>query len=148
MTGLAVPVPVPVWADLPNGALLLVDSAPLIYHLENNALFASRFEGLFLAAEVGDVRIALSTISLAEVLTGPFKSGREALATKIQRALYEFQVVPLSEAIAVQAARLRARYKLRLPDAVQLATALEINAHALVTHDRDFSAVQDILVLS
>jgi predicted nucleic acid-binding protein len=136
----------PIWSSVPLGELLLVDAAPLIYHLENNAQFAPRFAGLFEAASQGDLRIAVSAIALAEVLTGPYAKKREALARKTLLALREFEIIPMTEAIAVEAARLRARYRLRLPDAVQLATALEIKAWALVTHDRDFSKVQDIQV--
>ena len=65
----------------------------------------------------------------------------------MEAALAEHAIHPLSASIAVQAARLRHRYRLRLPDAIQLATALEINAHALVTHDRDFSGVEDVRIL-
>jgi hypothetical protein len=42
---------------------------------------------------------------------------------------------------------LRVQYRLKLPDAVPLASALQIGAVALVTHDRDFSAVQGLPVL-
>ena len=59
----------------------------------------------------------------------------------------EHAIYPLSASIAVESARLRARYRLKLFDAIQLATALEINAYALVTHDRDFSNVDDVRVL-
>ncbi len=142
-----VATPLPDWAAVPDGALLLVDSAPLIYHLEDNAEFAQRFVGLFEAVATGRLSIAISTITLAEVLTGPYQHGRDALAKRMESALREHPIHPLSATIAVQAARLRQRYRLRLPDAVQLATALEINAYALVSHDRDFSGVQDMRVL-
>ena len=135
------------WAAVPDGALLLVDSAPLIYHLEDNAQFAHRFVGLFEAAAAGRVLIAISTITVAEVLTGPYQHGRDTLARRIESALREHAIHPLSTDIAVQAARLRQRYRLRLPDAIQLATALEIDAYALVSHDRDFSGVQDVRIL-
>jgi len=46
------------------------------------------------------------------------------------------------------AARLRASLGLRLPDAVQAATALELGAVALVTHDRDFSRLKGLRVIS
>ena len=49
--------------------------------------------------------------------------------------------------IAVLAARLRLRHGLRLPDAIQLAVALEEGCYAVVTRDRDFSAVKDVLIL-
>lgn len=46
------------------------------------------------------------------------------------------------------AARLRASFRLELPDAAQAASALAINAAALVTHDRDFSRVRSLRVIS
>ncbi|PUE45879.1 hypothetical protein B9Z47_15380 [Limnohabitans sp. 2KL-1] len=135
------------WGGLSEGASVLVDTAPWIYLLEDHAEFAPRFVGLFEAAERGQIQLALSTVTLAEVLTGPFKAGQTALAKRYETALSAYQVVPLSAAVASLAAQLRASYRLKLPDAVQLATALQMGAAALVTHDRDFSAVQGLPVL-
>ena len=135
------------WGGLSEGATVLVDTAPWIYLLEDHAEFAPRFLGLFEAAERGQIQLALSTVTLAEVLTGPFKAGQTALAKRYETALSAYQVVPLSAAIASLAAQLRVQYRLKLPDAVQLASALQIGAAALVTHDRDFSAVQGLPVL-
>ena len=135
------------WGDLSEGATVLVDTAPWIYLLEDHAEFAPRFVGLFEAAERGQIQLALSTVTLAEVLTGPFKAGQTALAKRYETALSAYQVVHLSAAVASLAAQLRAQYRLKLPDAVQLASALQIGAAALVTHDRDFSAVQGLPVL-
>jgi len=136
-----------IWGGLSEGATVLVDTAPWIYMLEDNAEFAPRFLGLFEAAERGQIQLALSTVTLAEVLTGPFKAGQTALAKRYEAALGAYQVVPLSAAVASLAAQLRVQYRLKLPDAVQLASALQIGAAALVTHDRDFSAVQGLPVL-
>jgi len=49
---------------------------------------------------------------------------------------------------AESAARLRGQYGLKLPDAIQLASALAINADALVTHDRDFGKVRGLRILT
>jgi predicted nucleic acid-binding protein len=135
------------WGGLSEGATVLVDTAPWIYLLEDHAEFAPRFLGLFEAAERGQVQLALSTVTLAEVLTGPYMAGQTALAKRYEAALGAYQVVPLSAAVASLAAQLRVQYRLKLPDGVQLASALEIGAAALVTHDRDFSAVQGLPVL-
>jgi predicted nucleic acid-binding protein len=135
------------WGGLSEGVTVLVDTAPWIYLLEDHAEFAPRFLGLFEAAERGQIQLALSTVTLAEVLTGPYKAGQTALAKRYEAALGAYQVVPLSAAVASLAAQLRVQYRLKLPDAVQLASALEIGAAALVTHDRDFSAVQGLPVL-
>jgi predicted nucleic acid-binding protein len=57
-------------------------------------------------------------------------------------------VVNLTADIAESAARLRASLKLRLADAIQVASAIAVNADALVTHDRDFARVKALAVLS
>ena len=140
--------PPPLWGNLAAGATVAVDTAPFIYVLEGHAKFADQFAGLFAAADAGDLHIALSTITLAEVLTGPFKAGKTALAKRYEKALSQYTLVPVSPAIAALAAQLRADYRLRLPDAIQLATALDIGASAFVTHDRDFSQVTGIDILT
>ena len=71
----------------------------------------------------------------------------EVLAEKYRATLKSWFVVDLDAEIAESAARLRAACKLKLADAVQAASALAIGADALVTHDRDFSSLGDLLVL-
>jgi predicted nucleic acid-binding protein len=137
------------WGGLAEGATVLVDTAPFIYLLEDHPVFLPRFLGLFEASERGEVRLALSVITLAEILTGPHKAGLPDLAKRYETVLASrHSVVPVNAPIAGLAAQLRARYRLKLPDALQLATALDIGAAALVTHDRDFAEVQGIPVLT
>lgn len=135
-------------ATLPDDALLLVDSAPIIYVLEDHPRLAARFKPVFAAHAAGAVRLAVTTITIAEVLMGPLQQQDESLATRYRSVLTSWQVVELDTAIAESAARLRATLKLRLPDAIQVASALAINAAALVTHDRDFSRLKSLPVLS
>ncbi len=134
-------------AALPLGALLLVDSAPIIYTLEANEHFAAHFALMFQRHANGELLLAVTTITIAEVLTGPLKAGEEALARRYRAVLDAWQVVDFTSDIAESAARLRGQYGLKLPDAIQLASALAINADALVTHDRDFAAVRGLRVL-
>lgn len=136
------------WAGLPQGATVMADTAPFIYVLESHPQFADQFVGMFEAAAKGDLTVALSTITLAEVLTGPFKAGQTALAKRYEKALSLYNVIPVSTPIAALAAQLRAQYRLKLPDAIQLATALDIGAAAFVTHDRDFSQVTGVEILT
>ena len=84
---------------------------------------------------------------IAEVLTGPLGAGEEALAKRYRAVLESWQVVELTVDIAETAARLRAKLKVKFPDAIQVASALTINADALVTHDRDFAKVKGFQVL-
>jgi predicted nucleic acid-binding protein len=135
-------------ADLPENALLLIDSAPIIYFLEGHPTFGPRFKPVFEAHAAGRVRFAVTTITVAEVLTGPLQAGDEALVRRYRAILESWQCVDLDVGIAESAARLRASLRLKLPDAVQAASALAINAAALVTHDRDFSKVKSLRLIS
>jgi predicted nucleic acid-binding protein len=131
---------------LPDGALLLIDTAPIIYWLEDHAL-AARFEPLFALHAAGGASFAVTTITIAEVLTGPLLAGEDALARRYRAVLESWRVVSLDPGLAEDAARLRGRFKLKLADAVQAAAALAVNADALVTHDRDFARVKGLRVI-
>jgi len=67
-------------AAIPSGSLVVVDSAPIIYFLEDHRTLAPRFAALFERAAAGDIGIAISAITLAEVLAGPLVAGNEVLA--------------------------------------------------------------------
>jgi predicted nucleic acid-binding protein len=134
--------------DLPEQALLLVDSAPIIYVLEGHSRLAARFSPLFEANVIGRVRFAVTTITVAEVLTGPLQAADEVLARRYRAVLESWQPVPLDLDIAESAARLRASFRLKLADAVQAASALAIGAAGLVTHDRDFARIRSLRVIS
>jgi predicted nucleic acid-binding protein len=133
---------------LPPDALILLDSAPIIYILEDHPKFRRRFEPLFEAHAAGSLRFAVTTIALAEVLTGPLGAGEEMLARRYRSILESWQVIALDAGIAESAARMRGLFRLRLADAVQVASAVAINADALVTHDRDFSSVKGLRIIS
>jgi predicted nucleic acid-binding protein len=134
--------------DLPDSALVLIDSAPIIYVLEGHPRFGPRFKPLFEAHEAGRLRFAVTTITIAEVLTGPLRSADEALARRYRAILESWRPIALDVDIAESAARLRASLRLKLADAVEAASALAIDAAALATHDRDFSGVHSLRIIS
>ena len=133
---------------LPVDALILVDSAPIIYLLEDHPRYRSRFDPVFALHAAGEVRFAVTTITIAEVLTGPLAAGEELLARRYRSILESWQVIDLDSDIAESAARMRGLFRLKLADAVQVASAIAINADALVTHDRDYSNVTGLRFIS
>ena len=140
---------------LPRRGRVLVDTAPIIYFLEDHPKLSARFEDVFVRADAGDYELVISAITLAEVLTGPLRSGNERLADEYRQALTApptWFVTDLTPEIAHRAARIRSETRLRMPDAVQVATALEMSCVALITYDRDFasldSAPQHIAIYS
>ncbi|MGH6950278.1 MAG: type II toxin-antitoxin system VapC family toxin [Vitreimonas sp.] len=135
-------------SGLPEGALLLIDNAPIVYWLEQRPVLAERFWPLFELHAAGGVQFAVATVTITDVLTGPLKKGDDALASRYRAVMESWRVVDLTSGIAEDAARLRARLNLKLADAVQAASALAINADAPVTHDRDFTRVSALRVIA
>ena len=132
------------------GEVIAIDSAPIIYYLEAHPRYARRFAPLFEAADEGRVDIVISAITVAEVLSGPLAQADELLAARYREALSatpHWTVYPVDVELAEDAARLRARYKLRLPDALQVATALKARADRFVTHDRRVKRVKELKVV-
>lgn len=85
-------------------------------------------------------QFALPASVLAELLVGPARRGDEELQTRRRLVTAAFgPPVPLDEAVAVAAARLRARHRfLRLPDALVLATADVVDAETVLASDKQW----------
>jgi len=135
---------------LPYGATVTIDSAPIIYLLEDHPLHADMFAPVFEAIESGRLRAVISPITLAEVLAGPLSQGNEILADRYYQTLTasaHWRSLPMDSAVAMLTARIRARYGLKLPDAAQVATAVHSGSAALLTHDRDFRNVTEIPIM-
>ncbi len=136
--------------QIPQGRPVTVDTAPLIYVLDGDTRFAPRYLPVFEAAERGDISVVLSSVTVAEVLVGPLLGGDEPLAQRYLDAMNDtpnWTVWPVDLDVAQRAARIRAQTGLRLPDAIQVATALASGSSALVTHDRDFLRIGDVRVV-
>lgn len=92
---------------------------------------------LALVLHSGD-HIAMAASALAECLVGPQRRGERAVA--VVEALVErmpIQIVEFDVDVARAAAALRAHHsRLRLPDALVIATAMERSADQLITTDR------------
>ena len=126
--------------EIPDGASVLVDTSPIIYVFEGNPL-AAQFEGVFADIESGRIQAIVTPITIAEVVCGPMRAGNEALAERYRYALCTGSGWVLREIdadIAMLAARLRLQHRIKLPDAIQLATAVHEGCHSLLTYDRDF----------
>src|SRR5690606_18531172 len=79
--------------------------APIVNLLEKHPKFAAMFRPLLEAHAAGRIQFAVTTISIAEVMTGPLQAGDEALAERYRAVLESWQVVDLNADIAENAAR-------------------------------------------
>lgn len=97
-----------------------------------------------------NMRVGIDTaplIYLAEKHPTYFK--RMMLIQKYQSILGNsvgFDLIPLSKSIAYQAAELRAKYTLKTPDAIQIATAIQTNCHAFLTNDKGLKRIVELQI--
>lgn len=80
----------------------------------------------------------------------PIRRGAEELARRYRDTLLNspgLSCQPVSSDIAGEAARLRANYNLRTPDAIHLATAINTGASHFLTNDSFLPAIPSIQIL-
>jgi predicted nucleic acid-binding protein len=115
-------------------ALTALDASVLIALLDPDDPHHQAARGALDAHADDDLRIPAHT--LAEALVHPVRAGKEREARRLIAGL-EIAVDPIDEAVAVAAARLRARHgsALRMPDALVLAYADVRKARRVLTAD-------------
>lgn len=124
---------------------LTVLDAPLVIAIldSEDAHHESAIAALARRLEARDAFV-MPVSAYAEVLVGPFRRGEEAVAT-VEAFLETLPapVHPATREIGRRAAALRADIgrRIRLPDALVLATALELSADRVLTTDRDWPPV-------
>jgi predicted nucleic acid-binding protein len=136
--------------SLQDGSCVTIDSAPIIYFLEGHSIYSAHFVPLFEQIDSGRLQAIISPVTVAEVLAGPLAHSNELLADRYYQALTSgpnWLIQDLTAEISFLAARIRIRYRLKLPDAIQVATAVYSGSSALITHDRDFRNVDEMLIL-
>lgn len=119
-----------------------LDTNVLIYFFEGIEPQASKAEKILAAIMKGKDEGAVSTITIAEVLTGFYQAQDPAKATKAKDLLNDltlngFKIVPVTFEIADLAANLRAKRGGKLPDALIVATALNQQASVIYSQDKD-----------
>jgi predicted nucleic acid-binding protein len=126
-----------------SGARVALDTPVLIYALEHHPIHGHDAMALLRRIEIGDLVGIASVLILTEFLTAIFARFDPVEARKIRSALSALKItfLPVTEPIAVEAARLRAVYTLRTPDALHVATALAGRADVLVTNDKRLDRV-------
>lgn len=130
--------------DLVAHTVIGVDTAAFIYLWEQHPRYAALAQTLFRHLKTPQARGVTSIITLIESCVLPQRQGRLDLVRTYERALlYSQQVrtVPVDTALARQAIAIRSQYDLRIPDALQLAAAIDAGATAFVTNDRRLTKV-------
>lgn len=129
---------------------LYVETAPLIYYVEVHPTYAAKMDTIIQTLEATPIAAVSSVITLTEVLNQPIKAGDKRLEQEYRDILVNsggYQLVPVTVQIAEKAADLRARYGLRTPDALHVASALYVGCDAFLTNDASLKRVAELPIL-
>lgn len=135
--------------DLDPGPVAL-DTQVFIYFIEENERFLRLVKPLFEAIDHGTLRAATSALTLMEVLVVPYRNGNSALADRYEALLTRsrgLRCVDIDRSVLKAAAQLRANFKLKPPDAIQVATALVARCSAFLTNDRRIPPIPGLKIL-
>ena len=130
--------------------MLGLDTSPFIYHLETHPRYGPAAATLFEWLEERGSSAVTSTVTMTELLVHPSRTDDVDRVNRIYAFASTYPNLgwlPTTLDIADEAARLRAKYGLRTPDAIQVATALSAGATGFVGNDRGFTRVADLEIL-
>jgi predicted nucleic acid-binding protein len=92
--------------------------------------------------QAGSVSVIVSVITEAELLVRPERAGDQNAIQRIGDLLSEpgIEVVEVTRRMARRAAALRSHNRLKLPDAIIVATAIETRCEAILGNDHAWAA--------
>ena len=122
---------------------LALDTAPFIYYLGDDSRRAPVLVEVIRRVRDRRLSAMTSVITEAELLVIPMRSRDRARVVQVSELLSGIPVREMGRATAYLAAEIRAEHRLRLPDAIVAASAIEAGCTALLGNDAAFRRIED-----
>ncbi len=126
---------------------VFIDTAPIIYYLENNPQYKDLIKGFFTRCLEENIQVVTSAITIEEYLVLPYSSGKIEFADNFKRFLeyMNVEVVDINSTIAEQGAKIRGQYKyFKAMDALQIATAIVSGCDMFFTNDKQLRQEKEL----
>ncbi|MCM1192127.1 MAG: PIN domain-containing protein [Acetatifactor muris] len=126
---------------------VFIDTAPLIYYLENNALYKDSIKNFFTRCFEKNIRIVTSAITVEEYLVFPYGSGKTELVDNFKRFIeyMNIKVIDIDSDIAEYGAKIRGQYKqFKAMDALQIAAAIVSGCDMFFTNDKQLRQEKEL----
>jgi predicted nucleic acid-binding protein len=122
--------------NLPTGAIVYVDTAPVIYSIEPHPAYRVLVQPLWEKLYANEITLISSELLWLETLVGPMKNNNQPLIELYTELLTDnIQLIAINETILKLAAQLRSTSSLKTPDAIHAATALNYGCTIFLTND-------------
>ena len=128
---------------------VFLDTSCFIYLLEKHPKYFEIIKPIFTMLSINKAVAFTSLITVTEALTKPLQDKNTVLVENCLEAFSEIpnlDVVRPNYKIAVEAAKIRAEYNLNLPDAYQLAIAVDTKCKTFLTNDKKLKRFKEVEV--
>lgn len=126
-----------------------LDTSVLIYYIEEHPFYLRKIEPLVNRIAEGKAVGITSYVTLLELLVKPLREKRFDLVEQYKIILSaRLEMVAIDEPVSIKAAELRAKYRIKTPDAIQMASVITRNGNVFVTNDERLGDVKEIEVLT
>jgi uncharacterized protein len=128
--------------------LIGLDSNCVIYFVENHPIWGLKVATWLAVARAAGHQFAVSELARAECLVGPYRKGDQRAEADFENFFKSPYVTrhPIVTAVCEQAARLRAQFNFKLPDALNLAAAMVHGCGRYLTNDARLTRCTSITV--
>lgn len=135
---------------IPENSKVMLDTAPIIYYIENIEPYASLLQTLFNNIASGKNTAVTSVVTFIEVLTKPIRDKNIELEEKFRMYFANsrnIELISITPDIGEQSSLFRAKYNLRTPDAIQAAVTIYSGSLFLITNDKVFGKITEMNVI-
>lgn len=129
---------------------MYIDTAPIIYFLENHPVYALKVQNIFLNNLVAGCGFATSVVTNIEYLPKPLQENKTDLivAYNSLKKLLNIEYISADEKLSMIAVNLRTKYpSLKSLDSIHLATAIYSGCDVFFTNDKQLKQVKEIQIL-
>ena len=137
--------------EFENINTIFLDTAPIIYYIEAHFQFGPLMNEIIQALQLDRLIAFTSVITIAEVLPKPVELGKKKLTRMFMDFLKHgknMNLLDISADIAEKAGIIRGHYtNIKTMDAIQISSALSIEADLFLTNDIKLKQVKEIKIL-
>lgn len=132
------------------GKIVGLDTMLFIYHIEDNPKYAAITERLFDTIEHGSCKAVTSILTLIELLIKPKREGNLIAVGDYRDMILTFpnlMVMDVNLRVSDIASDMRAKYRIRVPDAIQIASVIVGGSQSFITNDEGLKKVKDVNII-
>ncbi|MBO6303667.1 MAG: PIN domain-containing protein [Selenomonadaceae bacterium] len=129
-----------------TGYKVFIDTAPLIYLLDNDANFCVKTARMLSSLESENATFISSVITCTEYLVAPYRDDNFEKIQAFWNLIVDCPIMlyPITRDIANQAAKIRGKYHFKTMDSLQLAVACVENCDMFLTNDKELKNFEEI----